>query len=114
MIELKVDKFFDGKVTFHIERQDLEDYDRLSKPSCSFEINGVNFLIVSGAYPSFYPEDKQFFVRGNIKAEDYRRIRVSISEYLIIFELVKKYNEKFSWFLNVVYDINKDERINFL
>ena len=60
------------------------------------EINGIKFFIVSGAYPSFYSEDKQFFVRGELKAEDYRRIKVSFSEYLIIFELVKKYNEKFS------------------
>ena len=110
MIELKVDDFLEGKVSFHIERQDEEDYKRLSQQYFPFEINGTNFVIVSGAYPSFYSEDKHFFVRGNIKEEDYRRIRVSIAEYLNIFELVKKYNEKFFKIQKVIYDINKDER----
>ena len=96
MIELKVDDFLEGKVAFYIERQDKEDYDRLQEQDCSFEINGVKFLIRSGGYPSFYSEDKQFFVRGTIRELDYTRIEVSISEYLNIFELVKKYNEKFS------------------
>ena len=95
MIELKVDEFENGYVTFHIEKQDLEDDLRLSKQYFSFEINGVNFFIVSGAYPIFYSEDKYFFVRGTIREEDSRRIEVSMSEYLNIFELVKKYNEKF-------------------
>ena len=95
MIELKVDEFENGNVSFHIERQDKEDYDRLQEQFCLFEINGVKFIIVSGCYPTFYSDDKLFFVRGTIREEDYKRIRVSISEYLNIFELVKKYNEKF-------------------
>ena len=94
MIELKVDEFKDGKVYFHIERQDKEDYERLSK-SCSFEINGTKFFIVSSALPTFFIEEKYFFVRGIFKEKDYERIEVSMSEYLIIYELVKKYNEKF-------------------
>ena len=97
MIELKVDEFENGIVSFYISRQDEEDYDRLSKQYFSFEISGVKFLIRSGGYPNFYSDDKEFFVRGTIRELDYTRIKVSISEYLIIFELVKKYNEKFSW-----------------
>ena len=93
MIELKVDKFENGRVFFYIERQDEEDYDRLSKQYFSFEISGVK--IISGGYPNFYSDDKEFFVRGTIRELDYTRIEVSISEYLIIYELVKKYNEKF-------------------
>ena len=94
MIELKVDEFKDCKVTFHISRQDKEDYEILSK-SCSFEINGTKFFIVSSALPTFFIEEKYFFVRGIFKEKDYERIEVSMSEYLIIYELVKKYNEKF-------------------
>ena len=96
MIELKVDEFEKGKVSFHISRQDKEDYDRLQKQFCSFEINGIKFLIISGSYPSFYSDDKQFFVRGDFKENDYDIMEVSIAEYLIVFELIKKYNEKFS------------------
>ena len=96
MIELKVDSCVNGKVSFHISRQDLEDDLRLIKQSCSFEINGIKFFVASGAYPSFYSEDKYFFVRGNCKEEDFKRIEVDFSEYLIAYELVKKYNEKFS------------------
>ena len=96
MIELKIDEFENGMVSFHISRQDKEDYDRLQKQSCLFEISGVKFFIVSGSYPSFYSDEKQFFVRGDFKENDYDIMEVSISEYLIIFELVKKYNEKFS------------------
>ena len=96
MIELKVDKFEDGQVVFHIERQDKEDYKRLINNYCSFEINDTNFFIVSGAFPAFYIEERKFFVRGKFKECDYDRIIVSISKYLIIFELVKKYNERFS------------------
>ena len=96
MIELKVDEFENGKVSFHISRQDAEDYDRLQKQSCSFEINGIKFFIISGTYPSFYSDDKYFFVRGDLTEADSDRIEVDFSEYLNIFELVKKYNEKFS------------------
>ena len=94
MIELKIDKFEKGKVVFHISRQDEEDYKRLSKP-CSFEINGFKFFIVSSALPTFFIEEKYFFVRGIFKEKDFDIMEVSISEYLIIYELVKKYNEKF-------------------
>ena len=93
MIELKVDDFLEGNVSFHIERQDKEDYKRLINNYCLFEISGVKFLIRSGAFPGFYSEEKQFFVRGTMREEDYTIIRVSLSEYLIIYELIKKYNE---------------------
>ena len=96
MIELKIDEFEDGYVTFHISRQDKEDYKRLNTKMRTFEINGTNFNILKYNYPDFYIKDRSFFVRGNCKEEDFRRIEVSISEYLIIVELIKKYNEKFS------------------
>ena len=96
MIELKVDEFEDGYVTFHISRQDKEDYKRLNSNMRTFEINGTDFNILKFNYPAFYIEDRNFFVRGNFKERDFERIKVAFSEYLIIFELVKKYNEKFS------------------
>ena len=91
MIELKVDDFENGKVYFHISRQDKEDYDRLSV------IGGRRYgkyCLICANYPEV--RGRYFFVRGDYKEEDSRRIEVSMSEYLIIFELIKKYNEKFS------------------
>ena len=96
MIELKIDEFEDGYVTFHISRQDKEDYKRLNSEMRTFEINGTSFNILKFNFPAFYIEDRNFFVRGNYKEKDFKRIKVSFSEYLIIFELIKKYNEKFS------------------
>ena len=96
MIELKIDEFEDGFVTFHISRQDKEDYKRLNSEMRTFEINGTYFNILKFNYPAFYIEDRNFFVRGDYKDRDTERITVAFSEYLIIFELVKKYNKKFS------------------
>ena len=98
MIELKVDKFENGNVVFHIEEQDVEDYNRLDdKPFTVKLSDGSEYKLKSCAYPAFYREKavKELFVRGENRGCDYDEITVSISEYLNIFELVKKYNEKF-------------------
>lgn len=94
MIELTVDKFEKGKVVFHISRQDEEDYKRLEE-EITFKISGINYFISTGYFPGFYPNIRTFYVRGNLKEKDFKRIRVEFSEYLIIYELVKKYNENF-------------------
>ena len=96
MIELKVDEFFDGKVNFHIERQDEEDYNRIRNHNIFFEVDKNIYHLYSGAFPFFYQDEKEFFVRGTEKKFDDTKLTVTISEYLNIFELVKKYNEKFS------------------
>ena len=90
MIELKVDSCVNGMVSFHISRQDKEDYDRLNV------IGGRRYgkyRLISANYPEV--RERNFFVRGDYKEKDTERIKVAFSEYLIIFELVKKYNEKF-------------------
>ena len=97
MIELKVDKFEKGKVTFHISRQDEEDYERLSDIPVAFKLSGgFNYYLESKGFIEFYPNIHTFYVRGNYKEKDFKRIKVAFSEYLIIYELVNKYNEKFS------------------
>lgn len=93
MIELNVDAFIDGNVIFHIVRQDEEDYKRLKEGEITFEINGIDYIISTASFPEFYFERKQFYVRGRNKANDFDQIEVSLSEYLNIYELVKKYNE---------------------
>ena len=98
MIELKIDKFEKGKVTFHISRQDLEDYKRLyDKPFALKLSGGFEYILKTCVGPSFYrgTEVKELFVRGDDRSSDYYKIKVSISEYLNIYELVNKYNEEF-------------------
>ena len=96
MIELKVDKFENGKVTFYISRQDKEDYDRLHYKPFTFKLSdGFNYNLESEGFMNFYPEIHTFCVRGLMKDRDYIRQEVSFSEYLIIYELVNKYNEVF-------------------
>ena len=95
MIELKVDFCVNGYVTFHIERQDEEDYKRLyNKPFIVKLSDGSEYELKTCAYPAFYREKelKQLFVRGENSGCDYDEITVSISEYLNIFELVQRYN----------------------
>ena len=99
MIELKIVEFKNGKVTFYISRQDEEDYERLDDEPFTLKLSdGFEYTLKSCVYPSFYrgTEVKELFVRGENRSSDYYKIKVSISEYLIVFELVKKYNEKFS------------------
>lgn len=93
MIELKVDKFEDGKVTFHIERQDKEDYDRLRSVFSIKLSDGFTYCLNSEGFMDFYPGIHTFCVRGVFKDRDYIRKEVEFSEYLIIYELVKEYNE---------------------
>ena len=100
MIELKVDEFKDCKVTFHISRQDKEDYKRLNAKPFTLKLSdGSEYKLESScSFPYFYGEKavKELCVRGDNRSSDYDRISVSISEYLNIFVLVQKYNEKFS------------------
>ena len=95
MIELKIDKFEKGKVTFYISRQDEEDYDRLHDKPFTLKLSKRFYHLKSRGFIGFYPKFYTFFIRGNCKDRDYRRITVRISEYLNIFELIKKYNETF-------------------
>ena len=99
MIELKIDKFKNGKVSFYISRQDEEDYNRLYDEPFTLKLSdGFEYTLKSCVFPDFYREKefKELFVRGENRGGDYCKIIVSMSEYLNIFELVKKYNEKFS------------------
>lgn len=96
MIELTVDEFKNRRVTFHISKQEAEDYKRLKQKPFLLELSdGFEYTLKTCMYPSFYKEDKELFVRGENEKMDCRILEVSLSEYLIIFELVKKYNEKF-------------------
>lgn len=94
MIELKVDKFENGKVVFHIERQDIEDYIRLKKCAKQIKLdNGKIYLLQSAGYPEI--NNKKFFVRGVMSNYDENCITTSLNNYLNIFECIKKYNNEF-------------------
>ena len=86
MIELKVDKFEEGKVTFYISRQDKEDYERLCyKPFTLKLSDGFEYILKTCVYPDFYrgTEVKELFVRGDNRSNDYDKIRLVFQNILI-------------------------------
>ena len=95
MIELKIDDFRDGNVTFHISRQDKEDYDRLECGSFRLTLSdGKEYRLLSSCGPCYLNgEENCFFVRGWDMARDNQKTIVEFTEFLKIFELVKAYNE---------------------
>ena len=93
MIELKIDEFKNGKVTFHISRQDKEDYEKLYNKTFKVKFqDGKEYWLCSGYHPAFYKEEKEFFVRGRDKTRDNQKMIVEFTDFLKIFELVKEYN----------------------
>lgn len=86
MIELKVDRFENGFVTFHIEKQ--EDF---SLPS-----EGVmcgNYLIKKQSHPEIrIIPHRIFFVRGNDKSINRIKMTTSIQEYLDLIESINIFN----------------------
>lgn len=87
MIELKVDKFQKGIVTFHIARQDKKDYDRLYRKLFCHQ----DFYLTS-AYSPFCTEN-MFGVRGSCKELDEKKLEVDIGMYIKICCVVKKFND---------------------
>ena len=93
MIELKIDKFKNGKVIFHISWQDKEDYERLKVAPFSLTLSdGKEYCLCSNCYPAYNNGDKYFFVRGWDSSMDNTKIMVTFADFLKIFELVKEYN----------------------
>ena len=87
MIELKIDKFKDGFVTFHISRQDEEDYEKLN------DVGGRRcgkYRLISHIYPEI--RGRNFFVRGQDKSLNETICCVKFDEYLDIYESIKAYN----------------------
>ena len=94
MIELKIDEFKNGKVTFHISRQDKEDYKRLSyNPFYLTLSDGKEYGLNSMNYPTYHNGEKYFFVRGTNSEMDNTKMIVEFAEFLKIFELLKEYNK---------------------
>ena len=92
MIELKVDEFKNGKVTFHISRQDKEDYKRLSyNPFYLTLSDGKEYRLNSMNFPDYL--NRGLMVRGWDSTRDNQKIIVPFKEFIKIFELVKKYNK---------------------
>lgn len=87
MIELKIDKFEDGKVSFHIERQDEEDYDRLR--ILGGRLYG-KYRLMSASYPEIRGRD--FFVRGWDESLNNVKCCVDFNDYLDIYDSIKAYN----------------------
>lgn len=85
MIELKVDEFKDGLVTFHIERQ---EYFKLG-------IDGMQcgvYRIKKECYPEFRKHQKIFFVRGQQKSKNKLQMKAFIQDYLDLIESINIFN----------------------
>ena len=92
MIELTVDDFKNGKVTFHISRQEAEDYQRLRYEPFILKLSdGEEYWLFSRCCPSYF--SGVFFVRGSDSSKDNTKIVVEFTDFLKIFELVKEYNK---------------------
>ena len=92
MIKLKIDEFREGKVTFHISRQDAEDYKRLRYNPFSLKVSdGKEYWLYLGCQPVYFNE--VLFVRGKDSSMDNQKIIVEFTEFLKIFELLQSYNK---------------------
>ena len=96
MIELKIDEFRDGKVTFHISHQDEEDYEKLRNAPFLFPISdGKVYGLFSDRYPQYYERHRRFFVRGREGSENEKEITVNLTDYLNIIELLQFYHKTY-------------------
>ena len=94
MIELNIDEFRDGVVTFHISRQDKEDYEKLrGKPFPLILSDGKEYGLYSGYFPAYRHQEEILFVRGEDSSMDNTKMIVEFTEFLKIFELLKEYNK---------------------
>ena len=94
MIELKIDEFKEGKVIFHISRQDEEDYEKLRyKPFLLTLSDGKVYGLFSDRFPQYYERHRRFFVRGREGSENEKEITVKLTDYLNIIELLQFYHK---------------------
>ena len=93
MIELKVDRFEGGFVTFHIERQ--EDF--------NLPPEGVmcgNYLIKKQSHPEIRRiPHRIFFVRGIDKSVNRIKMTTSIQEYLMLIESINIFKKDYEEYL---------------
>ena len=86
MIELKIDEFKNGKVEFHISKQD--DF--------ILPEEGVKcgrFTIKKECNPEVRLFNNIFFIRGNCRGLDNEKMCVSINDYIDIFSSISIFNE---------------------
>ena len=87
MIELKIDEFKNGKVTFHISRQD----------NFLLPEEGVKcgrFIIKKDCHPEARLKYNIFFIRGSARSLDNKEMCVSINDYIDIFSSISIFNNK--------------------
>lgn len=113
MIELKTDDFRNEVVTFHISKQDAEDYIYFASEKV-FEIEGEIIKVCSKKYPDYYiigsekgKRVSKFFLRGKDKKQDESKLKVTIDDYLLLNKFVNFYNKEY----DVMKKISKGESI---
>lgn len=112
MIEITADEFRDGLVTFHISRQDAEDYKYFASEKV-FEIEGEIIEVGCEFLPDYYIRTEngksvsKFFLRGKDKKQDESKLKATIDDYLLLNKFVNFYNKEY----DVMKKISKGESI---
>ena len=94
MIELKVDEFENGKVVFHISRQDEEDY-KILRFEKQIKLDSGDFYYLQSVGCPEIRNKFHFLVRGSMFSYDEICLSTSLNNYLMLFECIKKYNKEF-------------------
>ena len=109
MIELKTDDFRNEVVTFHISRQDAEDYIYFASTKV-FEIDGEIIKVCRKEQPDYYTIGREngesisrFFLRGKDREKDEIKMKTTIDKYLLLNKFVNFYNKE----IDVVKKISK-------
>ena len=92
MIELKIEDFKDGIVTFHISRQDKDDYEKCNPSPFRIKMEGKQYFIISQKYPCYQEGLNTFYIRGKNFVKDEQVMSCTIGGYLNLVKLLEMYN----------------------
>ena len=114
MIEITADEFRDGLVTFHISRQDAEDYKYFASDKV-YEFDGEIIEVGCAFLPDYYnyirtengKSVSKFFLRGTNRKSDEINMKATINDYLLLNKFVNFYNKDY----DVMKKISKGESI---
>ena len=100
MIEITADEFREGLVTFHISRQDKEDYKYFASDKV-YEFEGEIIEVGCEFLPDYYIRTEngksvsKFYLRGTNKKSDEIKMKATIDKYLLLNKFVNFYNKEY-------------------
>lgn len=95
MIKIESLNYQDGIVTFHISRQDAEDY-TFFYPQRKYKFEGKTIVVSSKKFPFCKKESEKlcFYIRGKNFIFDKAELKVTLTDYLLINEFLDFYNNE--------------------